>query len=111
MPIIETRSDEFGKGFMLIFTVCVFAGALLIIVVPDNTHQANRPFAERSISTMPTSDLGDNYGRAPPRSSRSSILEPVSALDEMFRYAAYELRRASRSSHIRSRPRMMMRRR
>jgi len=110
MPIIETRSDEFGKGFMLIFTVCVFAGALFIIVIPDNTRQANRLFTERSISIMPTSDLGDNYGRAPPRPSRSSILGPVSELDEMFRYAAYELRRVSRTSQIRNRPRMMRRR-
>lgn len=111
MPAIDVRTNEFSKGFFFIVAVCVFAGTILIIVIPDNTHHTNRFLTGRSALFMPTSDTCNNGGRAPPAPSRGRRLNPAHALDEMFRYAASELRQASRPLPNRSAHRLLLRRR
>lgn len=53
----------------------------------------------------------DNKGRAPPASPRGGSLNPARVLDEMFRYAASEMRRASRPPPNMNGSRRLLRRR
>ncbi|MBT9147729.1 MAG: hypothetical protein DDT32_01494 [Syntrophomonadaceae bacterium] len=109
--VTETRANEFGVGYILLLTICIFAGVLLIVVVPDSVRSANLFSAERSTLLVSEFYVHGNRERSLHRSLRGSALNTFLTMGDAFRHATNELRMAARPPSDKSGSRTVLRRR